>query len=219
MALLLPPRRLSSSSCNPSTRSARTDEDDDDEDENDDDNALLLVAAGSIDGTIALVSTGIPTRNQRPQQQTNDDEDINDTSSSETAPIAAPAGTIVQVWGNDDHDGNNSSSRGLETKKKAAFLLPVPMVLAWQPANSTSRSTSTLAVGRWDGHVDVYCYISSSSSSSSSIPALPPPRRFRLNDLMMGSPVRAVTYMTNGHLLIAGNDHGNLCLWDCSRRR
>jgi len=76
----------------------------------------------------------------------------------------------------------------------------VPLSLCWHPKMSTG--CRTLAVGRQDGVVDV---LTESRKKQHRIQS-----RHR-------TPVRAVAYTDDGHLLVTGSDEGLLCVWDVSR--
>ena len=138
---------------------------------------VVSVAVGMLDGTVAIVSTGIPIYN--PHQKNNP----SNNNSPQTVP---PAGTILETWGSPSASGKN-----------------IPLSLEWNPTKPL-----TLAVGTGNGVVHFYSKIFTGEATTAV-------KHHRLSQLG-SSPVRAVTFTTDGYLLIAGNDHGRLCLWDCS---
>ena len=126
---------------------------------------VLLVAVAFLDGSVALVSTGIPV-------PTTLEDDI----------IKVPeAGTIVGSWGT----GSALACR-----------------LVFRPHGAQ------LAVSRQDGTVDLIPIVDNSSNTKQ--------RLHRLSQLAK-SPSRALTFTTDGHLMIAGNDQGRLIIWDVTR--
>ena len=72
-----------------------------------------------------------------------------------------------------------------------------------------------LAVSRQDGTVDLIPM----SSSSSTAPTPEEGGKQRLHRLshLTAAPARALTFTTDGALLIAGNDHGRIIIWDVTR--
>lgn len=73
----------------------------------------------------------------------------------------------------------------------------IPLSLCWHPVKAY-----TLAVGRQDGLVDI---LTSTKKG-----------QHRLSN--HSSPVRALSYTDDGHLLMAGSDEQMMCIWDVSRR-
>lgn len=127
----------------------------------------LLVAVAFLDGSVSLVSTGIPVPSTNMAQ--------------DPKAKLPPAGTIVDSWGT----GSALACR-----------------LVFRP------NVAQLAVSRQDGTVDLISINDNSNEAKQ--------RLHRLSQLAT-SPSRALTFTTDGNLMIAGNDQGRLVLWDVSR--
>lgn len=121
----------------------------------------VIAAVPCLDGTIAIVATGLTT----PKQQ------------QITTKEATASGTILDRWG----------SRGSS----------IPLCLCWHPKN-----TGTMAVGRQDGVIDI---LTESRSNQHRL------ARHK-------TPVRAIAFTDDGHLLVTGSDSGTILIWDVTRK-
>ena len=148
---------------------------------------VVVVALGCLDGTVALISTGIPVFNPHGPSKSN-----NNQNKSNKIPSA---GTVVEVLGSPTGRGGGGGS----TTQPA----DIPLSLEWNPVQA-----QTLAVGHGNGTVHLYSNKLDADGSTTT-------KHHRLHHLG-DSPVRAVAFATDGNLLFAGNDQGRLCVWDCS---
>jgi len=105
------------------------------------------------------------------------------------------SGTVLDRWGN----------RGSA----------VPLSMTGHPF------CSTWAVGRQDGTVDILVATTNSNyhlKNDNKNSNMDNRHRLRLPGEDDDTPVRGLAYTPDGNLLIAGNDHGMVAIWDVSRK-
>jgi WD40 repeat protein len=135
----------------------------------------IVLAVGCLDGTIALVTSGLMVANTSSIRH-----DI-DASTAAVTP-----GTILARYGRQNFHA-------------------IVLALCWHPTQAR-----ILATGRQNGMVDVLSTNTDSTSSHAST------KNHRLIHLQ-NSPVRAIQYLPDGSMLVAGNDDGIMCVWDVQR--
>lgn len=147
-------------------------------------NGPVLLATACLDGTIAFIASGCST-----PATANTTTTAASTSKKELVP-----GTVVATAG--------SSGTSLA------------MSLVFSPTDKM------LVAGRQDGSVDMFQWSSTTNASNHNNNAskgtmdLSPPRLIRLLPHVMESPVRAVSFTTDGQLIMAGSDQGMICIWN-----
>lgn len=161
---------------------------------------VVVVAMGCLDGTVALVSTGVPIFNPHHQNKSNSSGNMSKGSN----PNMPPGGSVVETFGSPHHGG------GGDISSNTFSAADVPLALEWNPA-----IPQTLAAGHGNGMVHLYLNNQLATVGGSGGGTTSTTKHYRLNHLG-NSPVRAIGFTTDGNLLIAGNDQGRLCVWDCS---
>ncbi|KAG7343685.1 WD-40 repeat-containing serine/threonine protein kinase [Nitzschia inconspicua] len=166
-------------------------------DNDNDDNRTIRVAVPCLDGTVAIVSTGIS------QQKTK----RNESSSS----VPTPAGTVIQRYSSPIQQPPLSESTTTTTTTRPNNNNNIVMSMDWHP-----HRPNLLAVGRRDGLVELL----SSSSSSSSSPNTDNDQPYYYYHRLVHheAPLRTLAFTPDGHLLATCSDDGMLCLWDMSRQ-
>ncbi|KAL7558066.1 hypothetical protein ACA910_009253 [Epithemia clementina (nom. ined.)] len=145
---------------------------------------VVAVAIGCLDGTIALVSTGIPIFNPHHQNK--------GSNNQKGGGKIPPAGTVVETLGSPTGGGSGGLS-----------FSDIPLCIEWNPV-----TPQTIAAGHGNGVVHLYSNKLAAEGGTTT-------KHYRLNHLGE-SPVRALAFTSDGNLLVAGNDQGRLCVWDCS---
>lgn len=165
------------------------------------DHETIMVAVGCLDGSIALVSTGL---SYLGSSTTSGGESTTTTSTSNPH----RPGDIVERLG--------ASSTGGAGRRPGST---VPLCLCWSPVEHATGKGRLLVVGRQDGVMDVLlvqcrnCHRYSQPNSSSSSCLVNLQRLSRHHH----SPVRALAFTQDGNLLLVGSDEGLLTVWDTSR--
>eukprot|EP00562_Extubocellulus_spinifer_P028258 CAMPEP_0178653200 /NCGR_PEP_ID=MMETSP0698-20121128/23044_1 /TAXON_ID=265572 /ORGANISM="Extubocellulus spinifer, Strain CCMP396" /LENGTH=855 /DNA_ID=CAMNT_0020294933 /DNA_START=477 /DNA_END=3046 /DNA_ORIENTATION=- len=154
--------------------------------------SVVVVALGCLDGSVALVSTGVR---------------LHDVSSNESNGVTDDK---------DDSAGTTTTTaQGGRIYCRLGTGSAVVTSLAWCPSSSLR---DTLAVGRKDGAVDLYSLDENGSGGGGGGASGGGPSYRRIHRILCHpKPVRGLTFTADSALLIVGDDEGTLTVHDVVR--